>query len=102
MPHMFRPLLTAAALAAFLAIAPSQVALSRAGPASAPAWIRTASEGVSLDEAIRRVRDVYGDVTVLKAETRGAENRRVHHIKFLTESGRVKTVMVDARTGDIR
>lgn len=99
---MFRPLLTAAALAAFLAIAPSQVALSHDGPASAPAWIRTASEGVSLDQAIRRVREVFGDVTILKAETRGADNGRAHHIKFLTVSGRVKTVIVDARTGDIR
>lgn len=99
---MFRPLLTAAALAAFLAIAPSQVALSHDEPASAPAWIRTASEGVSLDQAIRRVREVFGDVTILKAETRGADNGRAHHIKFLTVSGRVKTVIVDARTGDIR
>jgi len=55
-----------------------------------------AEERVSLDEAIRKVRKAYGDVTILKAQTKG----KVHQIKFLTDSGRVRTVRVDANTGE--
>ena len=55
---------------------------------------------VSLDQAIRKVRGRYGDVTILKARTRKRNGGRVHSIKFLTDSGRVRTVRVDAETGD--
>ncbi len=58
--------------------------------------VRTDQGGVSLDEAVARVRRRYGG-EVIKAETRGD----VHHIKILKE-GRVRTVRVDARTGRIR
>ena len=102
MPLMFRPMLTAAALAAFLAVAPGAKAIAPLYPFQTSAWLRTSSEGVSLDEAIRRVREMYGDVTILKAETRGSGDRREHRIKFLTDSGRVKTVSVDAQSGSIR
>ena len=56
----------------------------------------TANSQVSLDEAIRKVRSAYGDVTILKAQTKG----KVHQIKFLTDSGRVRTVRVNANTGE--
>jgi uncharacterized membrane protein YkoI len=102
MPFMFRPMLTAAALAAFLAVAPGAKATAPSHPFQTSGWLRTSSEGVSLDEAIRRVREMYGDVTILKAETRGSGDRRVHRIKILTASGRVKTVSVDAQSGAIR
>lgn len=102
MPFMFRPMLTAAALAAFLAVAPGAKATPTSHPFGTSGWLRTSSEGVSLDEAIRRVREMYGDVTILKAETRGSGDRRVHRIKILTGSGRVKTVSVDAQSGSIR
>ncbi len=55
--------------------------------------------GVSLDQAIRKVRREYGDVTILKAETRGKGDRAEHRIKFLTPEGRVRTVRVKARNG---
>jgi uncharacterized membrane protein YkoI len=55
---------------------------------------------VSLDQAIRKVRGRYGDVTILKAKTRKRNGGGVHSIKFLTDSGRVRTVRVDAQTGD--
>lgn len=55
---------------------------------------------VSLDQAIRKVRGRYGDVTILKARTRKRNGGRVHSIKFLTDSGRVRTVRVDAESGD--
>ena len=95
-------MLTAAALAAFLAVAPGAKAIAPLYPFQTSAWLRTSSEGVSLDEAIRRVREMYGDVTILKAETRGSGDRREHRIKFRTDSGRVKTVRVDAQSGSIR
>jgi uncharacterized membrane protein YkoI len=57
---------------------------------------------VSLDQAIRNVRREFGDVTILKAETRGKGDRAEHRIKFLTPEGRVRTVRVSARNGRIR
>jgi uncharacterized membrane protein YkoI len=95
-------MLTAAALAAFLAVAPGAEATATIHPSQQAAWLQTSSEGVSLDEAIRRVREMYGDVTILKAETLGSGERRVHRIKILTASGRVKTVSVDAQSGSVR
>ena len=61
----------------------------------------TAEERVSLDEAIRKVRSRYGDVTILNARTKKRNGSRVHNIKFLTDSGRVRTVRVDADSGEI-
>jgi uncharacterized membrane protein YkoI len=62
----------------------------------------TAEDGVTLDEAIRKVRQRYGDVTILRARTKGRNGNRTHVIKFLTESGRVRTVRVDAASGEMR
>ena len=100
MPDMSRRLLTAAVLAGLFIAQAGQAAVPNRGHVDRHA-IRLAASEVSLDAAIDRVRETYGDVTILKAETRGKE-RRVHRIKFLTESGRVKTVEVDARTGEFR
>jgi uncharacterized membrane protein YkoI len=61
-----------------------------------------ADRGVDLGAAVRKVKRRYGDVTVLKAETRGQGNKRVHQIKFLTDEGRVRTVRIDARTGEFK
>ncbi|UCC13984.1 MAG: PepSY domain-containing protein [Gammaproteobacteria bacterium] len=101
---MSRTLLIAAMLAVLIASSPAWSAVrpdSSAHHAQASTF-RPAADEVSLDEAIRTVRDAYGEVTILKAETRGRNGRRVHRVKFLTDSGRVKTVEVDARTGDLR
>lgn len=56
---------------------------------------------VTLDEAVRKVRSRYGEVTILKAGTKSRNGGRIHSIKFLTEAGRVRTVRVDAHTGEI-
>ena len=88
-----------AAAAARVAQPPAGVA-----PAGPPHTIfaRAAAEGrVSLDQAIREVRSRYGDVTILKARTKKRNGSRVHTIKFLTDSGRVRTVRVDADSGQI-
>jgi len=102
MPDMFHALLMVAALAGLLALASPGAAAIPATAAAAPLAYRTASEEITLDDAIRKVRDTYGDVTILKAESRGSNGREVYRIKFLTESGRVKTVTIDAKTGEFR
>lgn len=58
------------------------------------------SERVSMDEAVSKVRNRYGDVTILKTQTRRRNGTSIHQIKFLTESGKVRTVRVDANTGE--
>ena len=50
---------------------------------------------VSLSEAVRRVQHDTGG-RVLSAETVGQGSRRVHRIKVLLPSGRVRVVTVDA------
>lgn len=52
---------------------------------------------VSLDQAVNQVRRQYGG-KVIGAETRNG----VHHVKLLSDEGRVRTVLVDGRTGRIR
>ena len=101
---MSRSLLTMAALTSLLvtAISPEVAVAAFNPPAEHPAINDTAfispmaEERVSLDAAIRKVRNAYGDVTILKAQTKG----KVDQIKFLTDSGRVRTVRVDANTGE--
>ena len=102
MRDMFHALLTVAALAG--AFAPTTGEAARMPPTAlaAPMSHRTTSEGITLDDAINKVRETYGDVTILKAESHGANGREVYRIKFLTESGRVKTVTIDADTGEFR
>lgn len=101
MPDMPRSLLTAAVLAGLFLAQAVQAHTRDPHHPPRPA-LRLAASEVTLDGAISRVREAYGDVTILKAETRGGKDRRFHRIKFLTESGRVRTVEVDARTGEIR
>lgn len=106
---MIGSLISAAGLTALVATAGLGVAHAGARAPATPnlptdvlSWYApAASEGrVSLEEAIRKVRRRYGDVTILNARTRNGG--KVHRIKFLTESGRVRTVRVDARSGEFR
>ncbi len=99
---MFHALLTVCALAGLLALTPGETVAAAVHSRAAPAAHRQATEGISLDEAIEKVRQTYGDVTILKADSRGSNGGQVYRIKFLTESGRVKTVTVDADTGELR
>jgi len=64
----------------------------------APARIHLAqSDGPSLSEAVEQVRRQYNG-RIVSAETKRSGNREVHHIKVLTEDGKVKTVKVQGRT----
>ena len=58
------------------------------------------SENVSLDQAVRMVRERSGG-RVLRAETRRQNGRAVHRIRVLSDDGRVRTYVVDAETGRI-
>jgi hypothetical protein len=54
--------------------------------------------GMSLDQAIESVRR-RGDVDrILSAETRRDGNREVHHIRYLTKDGKVKTAKINGRS----
>jgi uncharacterized membrane protein YkoI len=58
----------------------------------------TESRGISLDEAVSRVRR-QSDGRILSAETVRRDGRRVYRIKVLSQDGRVSRVDIDADTG---
>jgi hypothetical protein len=55
------------------------------------------NDGPSLNDAVEQVRRQYNG-RIVSAETRVSGNREVHHIKVLTEDGKVKTVRIPGRT----
>lgn len=60
--------------------------------------LRTAdSNGPTLSEAIEMVKRQYKG-RIVSAETRVSGGREVHHIKVLTEDGKVKTVTIQGRS----
>lgn len=52
--------------------------------------------GKTLNEAVEQVRRQYNG-RIVSAETRMQGDREVHHIKVLTEKGKVKTVKVNGK-----
>ena len=103
---MSRSLLTLALLAGLLYQPAVNAMASGGGPAPGAdlpgSQLAMVDDPVSLGEAIRQVRNTYGDITILKAETRRKNGRRVHRIKFLTDTGRVRTVEIDTGSGKAR
>ena len=63
------------------------------------AYLRVAQGGgMTLDQAIESVRR-RGDVDkILSAETKREGNREVHHIRYLTKDGTVKTARINGRS----
>jgi len=57
--------------------------------------------GISLNEAVSQARQ-KNNGKVLSAETIRIDGRTVHHIKILTQDGRVKRSRIDAGTGNTR
>jgi hypothetical protein len=55
------------------------------------------NDGPSLGEAVEQVRRQYNG-RIVSAETRISGNREVHHIKVLTDDGKVKTVEIPGRS----
>ena len=56
--------------------------------------VAASQDGLSLDEAVKRVKS-QRDVRVLSAETVQSDGKRMYRIKVLTGEGRVKYVWVD-------
>ena len=63
---------------------------------SAPQLVVAQGNGMSLSEAIESVRRKTGG-KILSAETRVEGGREVHHIKVLTQDGKVRTHKVNGR-----
>ncbi|HET6629009.1 MAG TPA: hypothetical protein VFG91_04475, partial [Woeseiaceae bacterium] len=55
-------------------------------------------DGLTLNEAVERVRRKYQNSRILSAETRRNGNREVHIIKVLTEDGKVVTERIPGRS----
>jgi uncharacterized membrane protein YkoI len=91
--------LAAALLGALLALG-AGLATSQPVAAGPPLRLAQAENGISLEEATRRVREQTGG-QVLRAETKRDKGRAVHLIRVLTEDGRVRNWHVDAETGRI-
>ena len=65
------------------------------------AWqsdLHVAQDGMTLDQAIESVRR-RGDVDrILSAETRRDGGREMHHIRYLTKDGKVRTAKIRGRS----
>ena len=70
-------------------------------PQHQQAWkpdLQVAKDGMTLDEAIESVRR-RGDVDrILSAETKRDGDREMHHIRYLTKDGKVKTAKIRGRS----
>ncbi len=103
-PKKMRLLIPCLLVAAF--VCPDASALTRmsetAGPPlfGNPGQFHAMKDGVSLDEAVEIVRKRYGG-RVINASTRKDDGRKVHVIKILSDEGRVRTVRVDAQSGNL-
>lgn len=72
----------------------------RSGSTTAPAmtgYFAAQRGGMSLNEAVEQVRRQYNG-RIVSAETRMNGNQEMHHIKVLTDDGKVKTVKIPGRT----
>jgi len=86
-----------AGLLAWAATAPAQARRDERAPRGEAAQ----REGISLDEAVARVRRDTGG-RVLAAEARDERGRTVYRIKVLLPNGSVRVVNVDAQSGATR
>lgn len=55
--------------------------------------------GVDLDSTVRQIRRETGG-RVLQAETRNRDGHSEHHVRIITERGRVKRYRIDAGSGE--
>ena len=68
--------------------------------AAAPAT-RLDAAPLSIDQAVERVQHRYG-ARAVRAEELKEAGERVYRIRLLAPDGRVSTVFVNARTGEVR
>jgi len=82
-----------------LGVAPFNAASAAGSDSVGQRILLAQSNGPTLDQAVEQVRRQYNG-RIVSAETKVSGNREVHHIKVLTEDGKVKTVKVPGRTLD--
>lgn len=102
MHALMKALLRAAALAVVMSGAAASLAAEapgeqRARTVDGDRLLLAQADCTSLNEAVERVRRQYNG-RIVSAETRIRGRREVHHIKVLTEAGKVKTVTVPGCT----
>ena len=92
-------LLPIVALALLPAVADAKPLPSPAGEATAPATVYEATQdnGISLNEAIARVRRQSDFQRLVSANTDVRGNREVHSIKYMTKDGTVRTRQFNGR-----
>lgn len=86
-------LLSTILLLVWLSAAPSWAVADRPHRVEPRAQLIAQANCTSLGEAVERVRRQYNG-RIVSAETRVSGNREVHHVKVLTEDGKVKTVRI--------
>ncbi len=99
MHALLKALLLAAALAAGTSGAAAAEAPGRQQAVAAGEKLLLAqADGPTLNEAVEQVRRRYnGRIVIVSAETRIRGTREVHHIKVLTEDGKVRTHRIPGR-----
>mgnify|MGYP003572915579 FL=1 len=62
--------------------------------------LRESREILPLEELMRRL-DLGPDARILEIESEFEHGRRVYEIEYLSGNGRIREVLIDARTGEI-
>ena len=62
--------------------------------------LRESREILPLEELMRRL-DLGPDARILEIESELEHGRRVYEIEYLSGNGRIREVLIDARTGEI-
>ena len=57
-------------------------------------------EIIPLEEILRRL-DLGDDVRILEIETEFEHGRRVYEIEYLNRGGRIREILIDARSGEV-
>lgn len=63
--------------------------------------VANAGGGISIDQAIQIAERQYGS-RVVRADVSDVNGRRVYLLRMLSDKGVVRTVKIDAETGEIR
>ena len=71
--------------------------LAHGEPAQAQSLAVSQSNGMSLSQAVESVRRRGNVERIVSAETRVEGDREVHHIRYMTKDGKVRTTKVRGR-----
>ena len=62
--------------------------------------LRERQQIMPLEELLRRL-DLGTDIRILEIETEFEHGRRVYEIEYLNRDGRIRKILIDARSGDV-